>query len=265
MRTISWLGTAVFLAITTAHAARQQPAPQPDAAAALIAEFRADDWTRRRAAFEQLQRQPSLLTLDQKKQILTGVVERENGEIDTAFREGSGASLKFGESYGEYAGRVAEFLFSIVGIQDVDALAAIAQTPYHENSVFARQLAAYGDVLVPTVLQLAASDTSPKYWQALGLAGEMHRLNRQQATKTPISAASLSRLKAVLIAGTRNKNITIRQIAVLNLGVAGLPEFLPLLESIAQTDGGVTTFRGPPEYPVRDEARKAIARIRSGQ
>jgi hypothetical protein len=264
MKTIGRLATAVFLVVTNAHAARPQPAPRPDTSAALIREFRAHDWTRRRAALEELQRQPSLLSLDQKKQILTEVVERDNREIDGAFREGSGASRKFGESYGEYAGRLAEYLFSMVDVQDVDALAAIAQTPYHYNSVLARQLAAYGDVLVPTVLELAASDISPKRWQALGLAGEIHRLNRQKLAKTPSSAASLSRLKEVLTAGARNENITIRKIAVRNLGIAGLPEFLPLLESMADTDPGVTNFHATPEYPVRDEARKAIARIRSG-
>ncbi len=265
MMTLRWVAAAAFFVITTAHAARQQPAPQPDAAATLITELRAGDWTRRRGAFEQLLKEPLVLTLAQRKDILTEVLERENDEIAVAFREGGGVSVKYGESYGEYAGRVADYLFSIIDPQDVAALAAIATTPYHENGPYAQRLAAYGEALVPTIVELAGSDMGPRRWRAFGLAGEMHRLNRHQATRTPLSAASLSRLKEVLVVGTRDENLTIRQIAIRNLGVAGLPEFLPILESVAQTDAGVTTFRGSLEYPVRDEARKAIARILSGQ
>ncbi len=265
MRTISWVASAALLLVATAQGATQQPPPQADAAATLIAEFRAGDWTRRQAAFEQLLKEPQLLSVDQKKDILTEVLKRENNEIDTAFRAGIGASEKYGESYGEYAGTVADYLFSIIGPSDVAALAAIATTPYHANGPYARRLATYGEALVPTILELAQSDISPERWQAFGLAGEMYRLSRHQATKSPLTAATLVRLKEVLLAGTRDADIVNRKIAVRNLGIAGLPEFLQLLGSIAQSDPGVTTFGGTPEHPVRDEARKSIARIQSGQ
>src|SRR3954453_248193 len=127
MKTISWLAVA-FVVIATADAARQEPAPQPDAAATLITDFRADDWTRRAAAFEQLKRQPQILTLSRKKEILTEVVGRENHEIEDAFREGTGASDKYGESYSEYAATLAPYLLSIVDVQDVDAVVAVAQS-----------------------------------------------------------------------------------------------------------------------------------------
>ena len=265
MKTMIWLATGVFLVTGVAHAARQEPSVPSAAARALIDELRAGDWIRRRAAFEQLLKAPLVLTLAQRKEILTEVVARENDVIDQAFREGQGSSDKYGESYSEYAGRVADYLFSIVESADADALAAIALSPYHQDSVLARRLAAYGDVLVPTVVKLAASDLSPKRWQAFGLAGEMHRQNRRGTAKRPLDAAALQRLTGVLVAGTRDPDITTRQIAVRNLGVAGLTDVLPLLESIAQTDDGVATRHGSPQYLVRDEARSAIARIRSGQ
>ena len=197
--------------------------------------------------------------------MLTEVLARENDVIDLAFREGSDSSAKYGESYSEYAGAVADYLFSIIDIADVAALTAIAQSPYHYNSVLAQRLATYGEVLVPTVLELAGSDISPKRWQAFGLAGEIHRLNRRGATKTPLGAGALARLTEVLVAGTRDPNITNRKVAVRNLGIAGPRDVLPLLETIAQTDTGVSTLHGSPQYLVRDEARLAIARIRSGQ
>jgi len=265
MRTISWVASAALLLVATAQGATQQPPPQADAAATLIAEFRAGDWTRRQAAFEQLLKEPQLLSVDQKKDILTEVLKRENNEIDTAFREGGGVSQKYGESYGEYAAELGGYLFSLIDVQDVAALAAIAQTAYHANGPYAQRLAAYGEALVPAILKLADSDISPNRWQAFGLAGGIHRLSRQRATKSPLSDAALAQLKAVLLAGTRDEDIANRQIAVRNLGVAGLAEFLPLLESIVQTDPAVSTLRGAAEYPVRDEARKAIVRIRSGQ
>jgi hypothetical protein len=192
-------------------------------------------------------------------------VAHENDVIDQAFREGSGSSDKYGESYSEFAGVVADYLFSIIDIADVAALTAIAQSPYHFNGELSQRLATHGEVLVPAVLELSASDISPKRWQAFGLAGEMHRLNRRGATKAPIGAGALARLTEVLVAGTRDPNITNRKIAVRNLGIAGLRDVLPLLETIAQTDNGVATLHGSPQYLVRDEARMAIARIRSGQ
>lgn len=265
MSRIVWLVSLALVILPAVPAGTQQPAAQSITAEDLIREFRADDWTRRRAAFEQLLKAPQILSVEQKKEILTEVVERQNAEIDAAFREGPGASGKYGESYGEYAAELGGYLFSLIDAQDIAALAAIAQTSYHENGPYAQRLAAYGEAIVPTILKLAASDISPNRWQAFGLAGEIHRLSRQKATKSPVSDAALAQLKEVLLAGTRDEKIANRQIAVLNLGVSGLPEFLPLLELIAQTDPGVVTFRGSPEHPVRDEARKAIARIRSGQ
>lgn len=253
-----------LIAVPSLQAATQQPAAQSITAEDLIREFRADDWTRRRAAFEQLLKEPQVMSLEQKKEILTQVVERQNAERDAAFREGGGVSQKYGESYGEYAAELGGYLFSRIDAQDIAALAAIAQTAYHANGPYAQRLAAYGEALVPTILKLAESDIPPNRWQAFGLAGEMYRLSRQKATKSPLSDAALAQLKAVLLAGTRDEDIANRLIAVRNLGVSGA-EFLPLLESIAQTDPGVVTFRGSPEHPVRDEARKAIARIRSGQ
>jgi hypothetical protein len=261
MKTVCWLFSTLTVLLVTGVAGREHSEPVQTDAEALVAEFGANKWSTRASAFSKLVESPTILAPAQQKRLLTEVLERENEEVDRAFREGVGTSRKYGEGYGEYQAKLATYLLSLVEPSDVRALAALAKAPYHENSPRARSLAAYGETLFPTIVELAASDISPKRWQAVGLAGEMLRLTKLKQMLTPATQTSIVRLKEVLAAGIRDQDITIRQIAARNMGIAADAEFLPLLEVLAETDAGVTTYGGKLEYPVRDEARKALARI----
>ena len=213
----------------------------------LKSQQHSDEWKVRAAALEQLIASPEALKSDDVKNSLIDLLDKENQEIISAYREGQPVSVKYGEAYSAY---YSALLGAAAGVADLSDKRALDV------------LASYGEAPVPTLLELARSDFAPHRENALAILGEI--LKRSKNPTNAIPKETREEIKQALIKGTGDEEFWVRSQAIRSIGKAGDKDFLPLLERIAQNDPATTPTgeKGKLRTPVREEALKAMRAIK---
>jgi len=228
----------------------------------LMSQLHSDEWKVRAGAVEGLIRSPEALKSGDVKNSLIDLLDRENQEIVSAYREGQPVSVKYGEAYSAYYSELLGAVAQVADLSDKRVLDVLARGSYNPDSPFAMKLASYGEAAVPTLLELARSDFAPHRENALAILGEI--LKRSKNPTSPMPKDICEEIKQALIKGTGDEEFWVRSQAVRSIGKAGDKDFLPLLERIAQTDPATTPTgeKGKLTTPVREEALKAMSAIK---
>ncbi len=173
-----------------------------------------------------------------------------------------GVSVKYGEGYSEYYSTLLGAVDQIADYNDKRTLNILVHSTYNPDSPFAMKLASYGEAVVPMLLELATSDIAPDRGNAVGVLGEILKVEKYRLTRLP--AETLEQVEQALIMGTSDEDIGVRILAVRSLGKGGNKDTVQLLERVAQSDpAAIPADAGKNRYPVREEAMKAIRLIKS--
>lgn len=243
----------VFVVIAVAQIAGRAQTPVGD----VLANLKSADWEIRGHAFRQILDKVVVVDDDTLKAALTDVMAIEIPTMDGIYL---GTGQDYGEGYAEYLAVLMETLFRLTGPQDSRAAQLLAQGAYHDDSVFVRDLARFGESLVSTVVDMSKREVAPKRWNAYGLAGELVKQNRER--RITMSSGSISQLKELLRAAVTLTDFSDKMISVRHLGEAGDISDLPLLQKIAATDTTAGSG-GRVQFPIRDVASAAIRAIES--
>jgi len=177
--------------------------------------------------------------------------------IEATLRESKG-EIGVGEGFGEYYSAVLGTVDRIGDKKSTRVLEALAKSAYNADSPFAIRLAKeYGTSIVSPVLEITRSDVPTRRADAIWM------LDSILVNNDKLTAATIGQIRVAVTDAVADKDVRVRQLAVRALGDIGSTTDIALLTRMAQTDGGsFTTNDGKRRYPVREEAEKAIAKIR---
>jgi hypothetical protein len=239
----------VIFAITLGSAslaARQSSATEPKVDD-LVGVLHSAQWTERAAAFEQLRHNPSALR-DQRVQVaLWALGDYENHPAPTDSRA---ESSRDEEAYAEYNDQLFETLESIVNWNDPGQVCILAHAPYNDDSPFAADLANAGRIIVPCLMQMAASSNAGNRMESIAVMIQIR-------AKKNVDAATGEKLKSIVISALHDPDRDIRANAVDALRAFGGEDMISALQQVAETDPA-PEFQG---VSIRTTARSAIAAI----
>jgi len=232
----------------------------------LLSRLQSDDWQKRAAAVDKLIGNRHARMTDEVKNALIDLFDRENQLVESTLRESNGlegVSVKYGEGYSEYYSTLAAAVDHVADYNDKRTLNILVHSSYNPDSPFAVKLASHGEAVVPMLLEMANSDLAPYRGKALGVLGEILKVEKYRAIRLP--ADTNEQVRQSLIRGTADQDVGVRMQAVQALGIAGGKDAVQLLERIAKSDPGAIPARvaGENRYPVREEALKAIRLIKN--
>ncbi len=199
----------------------------------------------RAAAFEQLRHNPSALR-DQRVQVaLWALGDYENRPAPTDSRA---ESSRDEEAYAEYNDQLFETLESIVNWNDPGQVCILAHAPYNDDSLFAADLANAGRIIVPCLMQMAASSNAGNRMESIAVMIQIR-------AKKNVDAATGEKLKSIVISVLHDPD---RDIATMTYQVSFWGEdMISALQQVAETDPA-PEFQG---VSIRTTARSAIAAI----
>jgi hypothetical protein len=233
---------------------------------AWLSRLRSGDWRQRAAAVEKLIANRNTVRTEEVKNALIDLLDRENRLIESTLRESNGlegVSVKYGEDYSEYYSVLADAVDQVADYNDQRTLNILVRCSYNPDSPFAMKLASYGKAVVPMLIEMANSDLAPYRGKALGVLGEVLKLEKYRIDRLP--ADTREQVEQALIRGTGDEDVGVRMLAVRSIGKAGETDTVQLLERIAQSDPAAIPAGGAGKnrYPVREEALKAISFIKN--
>jgi hypothetical protein len=227
---------------------------------ALVRALDSSDPLARAAAFGRLQSTSGGLEQPGIPEMLLKTLERENALMIDVLRQSNGehgVSDKYGEDYSEYVGELADECFARCDRTNPRTLAALVGGAYNGGSKFVKNLVrVYGARLVPPLIEQAHSDVTAVRHQAVQTLGTL-------VAAGAVPSADMQTVHRTVVSATEDATVLVRQMAVRTLGEIGDATDLPLLRRIAAQDDGTYSARGVTQYPVRDEAVNAIARVQS--
>jgi hypothetical protein len=226
----------------------------------LIKQLQSSDPIQRASAFVTLEKSKGRLNSPGMQDVLLNLLDRENQLIADTLRESQGKrgiSVKYGETFGEYYARVFDACHNFCDKQNPRTVEVIVNGAYGVDSVFARQLIAeYGRRVLSPLIQKSHSDVPNLRDDALTMLGVY-------VVSTPnLSPKDLATVRNRVIEATGDSDIGVRAVATQTLGNIGNANDMELLGRIAQRDPGTEIRQGKTIYPVRDQAQKALAKIR---
>jgi HEAT repeat protein len=251
------LFTAAFsiFFMTALSAEQREPANS-----VLVSKLSSEDPAERISAFYALER-TGALTRSGFAATLLNLLKRENQLIESTLRESKGefgVSAKYGEEYGEYYSKLAETCMQICDKTNPNTPIVLANSAYSPSSKFATELVRdYGKNLLGTFLARSRSDVDIFRAEALRMLGSIWAMN------SSLSAPDKLSIKNAIRGATSDESVAVRYSAVQVLSRIGDRSDLPLLSRIADTDEGKDVNRGVTRYPVREEAQRAAASIRT--
>jgi len=227
----------------------------------LLNELQSPDVRRRERAFNELLRTPGALADPVAPGAIVDLLERETGLIEATLRESKGeigVSAKYGEGFGEYYSAVVDTVDRTGDKKNKRVLEALARSSYNADSPLAIRLAKeYGPSIVSSVLEISRSDIPGRRGDAIWMLDSI-LLNNEK-----LSPATIAQIQRAVTDAVADRDVRVRQLAVRALGDVGSTTNIALLTRVAQTDGGsFTTNDGKLRYPVREEAEKALAKIK---
>ncbi|HKW12001.1 MAG TPA: HEAT repeat domain-containing protein [Gemmatimonadaceae bacterium] len=193
--------------------------------------------------------------------------------IALTLRESNGKAAvadKYGEGYGEYEAEVLEACLQYCDKGQL--LSFILSSARSELSPVRRDaLSLLGDIadrgfsarqrdVVDSALFAAAADRTSWFIRSAAVNALGARAHRDR------NLASVARARiheTVVAASTSDPESEVRLSAILQLGEIGDATDIPLLTRIAAEDSSQAVRGGRTVYPLREEARRALARLRA--
>jgi hypothetical protein len=223
--------------------------------------LRSPYWEVRAQAFNVLRRDPVNWRSPDRRSQLVGLLERENGVILGALRESDsqeGVSAKYGEEYSEYYASLLETCDLHCDRTLPRTIDVLASSSYSSHSVFAQRLIRdHASRVASVVLERLRSDVVAVRHESVMMLGQIEHLG------TSLTPRERAAIHTALAAAAADVRVVVRLAAVATLGEIGSEADIAVLNRIAERDS--TSAVGPNgnvAYPVRAQARAAIAQIR---
>jgi hypothetical protein len=260
------LGLAFVSGVSAAQTGRKTSTIAANRPASLPVQLEAPTWTQRAKVF--LAVPEKQWATSGMKEALLALLAREDSVIVATLVESSGklgVSDKYGEEYSEYYGTVLGTCISYCDRTGLLSLMLNHTRPGSEMRFdtlerlgrYAMRFSMSQRPLIDSALISGVADTNAFIQQgALNGLGMLLRTDRQLAQERR------DRIHRALQAATADEHSDVRESAVGRLALFADPVDVPLLTTLAERDGARTTSRGVTTYPVREAARKAIAKIR---
>ncbi len=240
---------------------------QGQTSGALIAQLRSSDVKERVAAAENLMTDQNRSA--EANTALIALLSKEGEAVREAYREGIGASGKYGEGYSEYVARLGEVVMAIAdkGPQRTDVWPALLNSPYDPESAFARWLAGHGDKATPFLLVSSSTGYPGTRADALLVLAQIAAYERNSSEASRRLAPGVLRLvERAIRAGLTAPETIVRMQAVKAIALMGNRDDLEALNRIAANDPYALSGAGPrgdeTRFPIRDAARDASERLR---
>jgi hypothetical protein len=242
----------------------QRPSSDP------VQQLRSADWGQRAKALEALRSKPALFAAPGMAATLLQSLGREMEVIRATLRESRGAvgvSEKYGEGFGEYYSELFEACLTYCENQGLLALmlrdarnGSEAQSSAVELLGVVRNHATFLPQhrrVIDSALVAAATFPESFMVRSAGLTalGNVLQANRSVAPEDKL------RMRGAIVGATKDAYSSVRMAAVSALGDLRDPNDLPLLRQIAGGDTAQSVNQGKVNFPVRDQARRAIAKI----
>lgn len=255
----------------------------------------------RAVAFETLAQTPAVFREQGMPSVLVGLVERERALVLSTLRESGGRvgiAEKYGEEYAEYFGDLLSACSSYCDMSDPRTLRALADAVSSPSDLAQSLASTRGVAMLPFVLEKARNAEFDGKRQAVMLLSAIgrssHDLSESQGAsidsslaasvqnrvnpgvdieairglheilKANIQLSSQRRgfVHAAIVGAALQASLDVRREAIRALGDVGTADDLAMLQRIAATDAITAANRGVSTYPLRDEARRAAAKIR---
>lgn len=240
---------------------------QGQTADALIAQLQLPDETRRAAAAA-VMADPNRSA--EANTALIALLAKEDDVVREAFREGPGASAKYGEGYSDYVAHLADIVMSISAKepQRKDVWPALLNSPYDPESGLARWFSTHGDKTASFLLASATSGGGSTRADALLVLAQTVAYERESPPASRhLSPGSLRTIEMVIRAGLTDPETIVRLRAVKSVALMGTRDDAITLDRIAASDPYVMSNAGPrgdeERFPIRDAAREAAEKLRA--
>jgi HEAT repeats len=241
------LVASVFVVCVAAILGWGQHSPALKATSAeLLDMLRSDDPAQRADAYEHLRLDPSALRSATVKSALLDLLDRENSVHESAIRERTGISDKYGEGYTEYAYALGETVASFVNWNDPHQV-CMAVRGFVPESV----IADHARATIPCLLQKARSNLGLVRGRAVAVLVRALAKGRND-----LDARTIERAEQTIRGALRDPDSDVRTDAVEALGHYGSEDMIPALKEVAETDPSPDG-----EYAIRKWAAEAIAAI----
>ncbi len=222
-------------------------------------------WRTRAAAAASLGRlldtDPTQRTEPLIQQAVATLLEQENVIIDDNYRSGVGTTETYADYYNSYVVATAlKLLPQTPSPVRPRMLAALVNSSYNSDTPFVKDLALYGEEIVPAVLALAHSDIVSKRWNAYALMGQLIHAGNTKSLISPLAAASGAGLQKALRAGLQDPEATCRREAIDAVVAAGDRDAIPLLALMAQSDPDNASDKRA-RFSARSLAAEAIKKL----
>jgi hypothetical protein len=296
MRIQSSCAVVGFALVTAARLGGQSQIPLGN----LLVQFNSPDPVQRANAFYALRATPGALANLGRSGTLLRALERENRLIYSTLDESNGTmgvSDKYGEGFGEYTSAIWSACVTYCDKHDPSLVRVFANGPLFPNHFMDQLATDHGREMLPIILKLAQPGKYDRQIGALKMLGSIGRLSRDlsptdrtkldtsliAATESPsmnvpgiavqvigdvisagspLTSAQRTAYHLAILRCASNQYAPIRQTAVRALVVNADPSDLPLLQKLASGDTARNVNHGMISYPVREEARRAIAKMR---
>jgi hypothetical protein len=248
------------------QSASQLAEPQGDGLNALLTQLQSDDWRQRADAVEKVQGNPEELGSVQVKRALFDVFDKENQIIKASLQDGDGITNKpgFGEDYTEYYyGPLSDTIDKITDPSDPATLDSLARSSYNPDSNFAKKLAGYGELVIPTMLKVTNSDLPEERQRAIAVLGLV--LEKDQKEPGNVRAELRDLIRQAIEKAVSDDNFGVRLQAVRSLKATGKIDSLKILRQVIKAEPASVPVGGGKlkHNPIRAEAMKAIQAINS--
>lgn len=231
----------------------------------LLSKLHSATWQERSEAYEQLSSSPSTLSSPKVRASLLDLLDRENKALDAETRRsasGKATDRDAEEGNAEYLAKLQETVDSFADWNDQRQACILVGSSYNPESEFGAKIAAHAKVTVPCLLQMSNSDIGADRAQAIPVL-----VQALAKAKADLDTRYLEAAKAQISNGLHDQDAVVRGETVIALGAFGSPDMIPALENVARSDPGSDTRsdNGAEWFPIREEAKKAIALIKQRQ
>lgn len=215
----------------------------------------------RMTAFDRLQARHGAFAHPEGATALHAALVRENRVLRDALAESggrTGASEKYGEGYAEYYAELLGACDEHCDKRSAAVVQTLADGAYNAGNDYSVRLAReHGATILPVFLRRLEGGNAIQRREALVMVGVVLR------ESSDLPEADAKRGHGVLVDAARDKrSFLTRQVAVRTLGDLGWPRDSALLRRIAESDGYSTMQQGRRVFPVREEALRALAKLR---
>lgn len=219
----------------------------------LLRQLHHAQWAERAEAYEKLRSDSKVLSDHRVQEELLNLLGRETGYIRRKAGDPEPDDIpdEQGEAFVEYVGALGDTVDSFADWNDPRQVCLLVHEAYNPDSRFAAKIAARGEIALPCLMQMFASE--------VGLVrAEAAPVIVQALAKTAgLDLKTIQAAKQLILKALRDREEAVRINTVEALGSFGEQDMIPALRQVAETDPAQAVGG----YPIRKWAAKAIAAI----